>query len=134
MAALTADRNTPRQQGVHVSALMAATAVIHAGALVAINATGYAVPGSTATGLTYFGRAEEAKDNSGGADGDETVLVRRQDAFQWENSGTDPVGQASLGKVCYIEDDQTVAATDGTGTRSEAGIVIGIDADGVWVQ
>ena len=41
--------------------------------------------------------------------------------------------QASLGKSCYIEDDQTVSKTSANGTRSPAGIVIGVDTDGVWV-
>jgi len=31
-------------------------------------------------------------------------------------------------------DDQTVALTDGTGARSRAGIIAGVDSDGVWVQ
>jgi hypothetical protein len=31
-------------------------------------------------------------------------------------------------------DDQTVAKTDGSTTRSVAGIVRGVDTDGVWVE
>ena len=31
-------------------------------------------------------------------------------------------------------DDQTVAKTDGTGTRSAAGVVVNVDALGVWVD
>lgn len=132
--ALSADRNTPMKDGELVPVPVAAGVTIFAGALVAANATGYATPGATATTLTYLGRAEEAKDNAAGADGDLTVLVRRGKAFKFANSGSDAVTQASLGKVCYIEDDQTVAATDGTGTRSAAGIVVGVESDGVWVQ
>lgn len=132
--ALTKDRNTPFKDGELISVPVAADAVIHAGGLVVANATGYAAPGSVATTLTYLGRAEQAVDNTGGADGAETVLVRRGKAFKWANSGVDPVTQASLGKVCYIVDDETVAATNGTNTRSAAGTVVGVDADGVWVQ
>lgn len=39
-----------------------------------------------------------------------------------------------MGADCFIVDDQTVAKTNGTNTRSRAGIVAAVDADGVWVQ
>lgn len=131
---LNKDRNTPFKDAEVIAVPVAASAVIHAGAIVVANATGFAAKGTTATGLTYLGRADAAADNTGGADGATSVLVRRDKAFLWNNSGTDAVTQASLGKPCYIEDDETVAATDGTGTRSAAGIVVGIDTNGVWVQ
>ncbi len=131
---LIADRNTPQRDAELVPVPMGAGKVIYAGSIVAANATGYAVPGAASTTLTYLGRAEEQVDNSGGGDGAQGILVHRLLAFKFANSGTDPVTQASLGKPCYIEDDQTVAATDGTSTLSAAGIVIGIDSDGVWVQ
>lgn len=132
--ALTKDRNTEMKDGELVAVPVAADAVIYAGALVVANATGYAAPGSTATTLTYLGRAEEAVDNTGGADGAVTVQVRRGKAFKWGNSGADAVTQAELGKTCYIVDDETVAKTDGTGTRSAAGTVVAVDSDGVWVE
>jgi hypothetical protein len=112
---------------------VAANAKIHAGALVAVNASGYAAPGSTATGLRSAGRAEEQVDNSGGADGAKNVTVRRG-VFKFKNSGADPVGTAHVLGDCYIVDDETVAATDGTGTRSKAGKVLAVDTDGVWVE
>lgn len=128
------DRNTPFKDGGSLPVPVAANAVIRAGALVVANATGFAAPGSTATTLTYLGRAETAVDNTGGADGAKTIIVRRKLAFQWKNSATDPVTQASLGKTVYIVDDETVAATDGTGTRSAAGKAVQIEADGIWVE
>ena len=132
MTALTEDRNTPYMDGELLSLPVAAGAVIHAGALVVANASGYVEPGATATGLAALGRAEEAVDNSGGGDGAATVRVRRKKAFRFENDGS--IAQAALGRTCYIVDDQTVAATDGTGTRSAAGKVVDVDADGVWVE
>lgn len=132
MTALVADRNTPMKDGKLIAVPMATAKKIFAGSLVAANATGYATPGAVAATLTYLGRAEETVDNAG-ADGAKSVLVRRGEAFKFANHGADAVTQASLGKVCYIVDDQTVALTNGTGTRSAAGIVVGIDADGVWV-
>lgn len=132
--ALTQDRNTPYQDAQTIVAPVAANAVIHAGALLVANATGFAAPGSVATGLTYLGRADQAVSNAGGADGAQQVVVSRGKAFKWNNSATDPITQASLGKQCFIEDDETVAATNGTNTRSAAGIVVAIENDGIWVE
>ncbi|RQS55717.1 MULTISPECIES: hypothetical protein [Burkholderia] len=134
MSATTQDRNTPYIDGEIVGVPVKANTVIRAGVIVCASAAGLAVEGSTAADLTYLGRADQYVDNSTGADGAKTVQVRRLKAFKWENLGTDAVTQAQLGKVCYVADNQTVAATDGAGTRSKAGIVVGIDADGVWVQ
>lgn len=131
---LAADRNTPMKDGEVVAVPMAANAKIFAGALAVANATGYAAPGSTATTLTYLGRAEEFKDNTGGADGATTILVRRKKAFKWKNAAADLITQAELGKTCYIVDDETVAKTNGGNTRSAAGKVVGIESDGVWVE
>lgn len=133
MTALVADRNTPYKDAELIAVPIAAAAKIFAGALVAANATGYAVPGSTAATLTYLGRADETVDNTAGADAAKTVNVRRAKQFKFANLGADPVTQASMGKVCYIVDDQTVAATSNAAARSAAGVVMGVDADGVWV-
>lgn len=132
--ALTKDRNTPAQDGELVPVPVGAGEEIFAGAIVVANATGYAAPGTTATGLTYLGRAEEHIDNTDGADGDKHVLVRRNKAFKWANSSGDPIDQSHLGQTAYIEDDETVAATDGTGSRSAAGTIVQVESDGVWVQ
>lgn len=132
--ALSKDRQTPMQDGETISVPVAANAVLYAGALVVANATGYAAPGSVATTLTYLGRAEESVNNTGGANGAKSVLVRRKKAFYFKNHGADLVTQASLGKVCYIVDDETVAATNGGNTRSAAGVVVGLDSGGVWIQ
>ena len=132
--ALTADRKTPMKDGEIISVPVAASSKVFAGGLTVINATGYAAPGSVATTLTYLGRAEENVDNSSGVDGDLNVLVRRKKAFKWKNYASDLIVQADLGKTCYIVDDEQVAKTDGTSTRSAAGKVVGFDSDGVWVE
>lgn len=132
--ALAADRNTPMKDGELIAVPVATNVKIYAGALVVADSGGYAAPGSVATTLTYLGRAEEQVDNTGGANGAKTVLVRRGTAFKFKNSGADAVTQASLGKVCYVVDDETVAATNGGNTRSAAGTVLAVEADGVWVK
>lgn len=133
-AALASDRNTPMRDGEVVSLPVAASKKIYAGALVARDANGYATPGATATTLLGAGRAEVQVDNSSGSDGDISVDVRKG-VFRFANStGGDEVGRADIGNDCYIVDDQTVAKTDGTGTRSVAGKVFDVDSDGVWVR
>ena len=133
MAALTADRNTPQRDGSIINIGVAGGKKIYAGALVAVDANGYATPGATATNLKALGRAEEQVDNSGGADGAVTVNVRKG-IFRFENHPSDQVTAADIGNNCYMVDDQTVAKTDGTGTRSVAGRVFDVDSEGVWVD
>jgi len=131
--ALSKDRLTDVRDGMPFPFPVAADAVIHAGALVAL-AAGYAAPGEAATGLVAVGRAEEPVDNTGGDDGDKTVNVM-PGIFKWANSAdADEITQAEVGTVCYIVDDCTVAKTNGTSSRSVAGVVVGVDADGVLVK
>lgn len=130
---LAADRHTNKRDGKTLSIPVAAGVVIYAGAQVAVNAAGFAVPGSESAALTYMGRAEAQVDNTGGAAGDINVQVLRGQAFKWANSATDPVDQSCMGQVCYIEDDETVSKTDNAEARSASGKVIAIDDDGVWV-
>ena len=138
MPAATADRNADMREGRLVAVPIAGGALIRAGVLVAVNANGLAVEGKTEADLTYIGRSEQYVDNSAGADGAMSVRVRRGVAFKWANAADDAVTQASFGKPCFIEDNQTVAKTNGAtantaATRSQAGIVLGVDAEGVWV-
>lgn len=134
MPALTADRNTPRMTGDDRQGAVAASTKIYAGAIVMRNATGYLTKGQTATGLVGVGRAEEQVDNSAGADGDLT-LNYRPGIYRFANSAAaDEITAADIGAKCYAVDDQTVAKTDGTGTRSPAGIVDNVDAHGVSVR
>ena len=129
---LTQDRNTPMKATEVLVVPVAANVRIYAGSLVVVTATGFAAPGSTAVGLSYLGRAEESVDNRGGAAGAAQVEIRHGKAFCWSNDGT--VTQAQMFKPAYIVDDETVAAADAGGTRSAAGRIVGIDADGVWVE
>lgn len=107
-----------------------ANTTIYQGSIVALDATGMAVPGSKAAGLTAAGRAEETVKNTG-ADGDATIRVKRG-VFVYGNSATNPVTAAELLKECYLEDDCTVSSSaDGS---SVAGKVIRVDPDGIAVE
>jgi len=129
MTALTTDRATPARDGERYSHPVAATAKIYAGSLVVLNATGYAAPGSTATGLIAAGRAEAQVDNSAGADGALSVEVSTG-VFRFVNEGD--ITRAHIGDSAYITDDQTVTAV--TTGRSVAGTITDVDASGVWVK
>lgn len=132
MAALIQDRNTPLMDAQCIGVPVKGGVKIYAGALVCVDATGFLVPGATSATLTYVGRAEEAIDASAVGDGELVVQVRRGIAFKWANQGS--IAQEHLFQPAYIVDDQTLAATDGTGTRSAAGTIIAIEADGVWIE
>lgn len=134
MTALAADRNTPTRDGKDFVHPVKAAVKIFAGALVALDASGDAAPGSTATGLVAAGRAEEQVDNSAGDDGDLTVRVSKG-VFRYANSASgDLITRAEIGDDCYIVDDQTVAKTSATDTRSIAGKIVDVDSLGVWVE
>ncbi|MEO1818634.1 hypothetical protein [Pseudomonas sp.] len=132
--ALTADRNTKRRDGVLYSDPVAAATRIFAGSIVCLDASGNAVPGSTATTLTARGVAQEQVDNRDGAAGDLRIETRRG-VFPFANSAsTDEITRADIGNSAYIVDDETVAKTDGTSTRSVAGVIRDVDDSGVWVE
>ena len=131
--ALSADRKTPMRDGESIELQVAASTKIYAGGMVAKNASGYAVPAADAANLVVMGRAEEYVDNSSGANGDETVLVRRNRAFKFKNSAANAVTIAHLGGNVYVEDDETVASSGGS-NNIVAGKCIGVDSDGVWVE
>jgi hypothetical protein len=111
---------------------MKAATKILAGTIVMVDA-GYAAPGATATGKIAAGLADETVDNTAGAAGDLKIRVK-PGIFKFVNLAADPVVAATVGSDCYIADNQSVAVSNGTGTRSRAGVVVQLDSDGVWVQ
>lgn len=134
MAALSADRNTPIRESRDFAFPVAASTKIFAGALVCINSSGYATKGATSTSLKCVGVAQEQADNSAGSAADISVKTRRG-CFKFGNStSTDAITLAEVGSDCYIVDDQTVAKTNGSSSRSVAGKVRDVETDGVWVE
>jgi len=132
MAALTEARDTPQRDGAAVLVGVASNTQIYAGALVAINSTGYAVPASDATGLKVVGRAEETVDNTGTAgDGAESITVRRG-VFRWTNGDT--FTRADVGSLAYVEDDAQVQKAASATYDIVAGVIVDVDTYGVWVD
>ncbi len=134
MTATTTERLPIRRAADQLSFPAAAGVKILAGTIVVGNASGNAEPGTTATGKVGLGIAEQTVDNTSGSAGDLQVPIRRG-CFRFANSGsTDAITNADYGSTCYVVDNQTVAKTNGSATRSPAGVVRGVDAAGVWVE
>ena len=134
MAKLTDVRDTPEiANGAKVIAVpVKGGTTIYQGALVALDASGYAIPGKKAESLTAVGRAEETVTNTG-ADGELVIRVARG-VFVFDNTATaaNKITAAHVLKPCYMEDDHTVTAL-ATGA-SVAGTVIRVDDEGVAVE
>lgn len=107
---------------------VAASTTIFKGTMVVIDASGYAIPATAASGRRPVGIATEQADNSGGSAGDITVEVETG-VHLMEN---DDLVQADEGSLCYLQDDQTVgklAADSG----APAGIVDEVVSGGAYV-
>lgn len=133
MAALTADRDTKERNGSKLSLPVAASVTCYAGGLAARDSNGRATPGATATTLRGVGRFAE-KVTNGSTAGAVNVEIEKG-IFRFGNSSSsDAITTANIGADCYIVDDQTVALTSGSSTRSVAGKIFDVDASGVWVD
>ncbi len=132
MTALSAPRNTGRISDVNQISLfkapIAAATKLYQGGIVALNASGLAVPGSVSTTLKAIGVALKTYDNSSG--GASAFNIEARAGVFWFNSGTagDAIAQANVGATCYIMDDNTVGLTTGGATRSVAGTIADVDA------
>jgi len=130
--ALSADRNTVSRDGNQLSIAMAAATIIYAGAMIARNAAGHAVPASDTAGELVIGSSENQVDNSVGAAGDLNITARRNRSFHFANSGASPLTIADIGSDALVEADDTVAKA--TVNSIVAGKVLDVDATGVWVE
>ncbi|WPO67567.1 hypothetical protein SDC64_01055 [Acinetobacter haemolyticus] len=138
MAATTTPINTEYRDGILIPVALAASAIVLQGTFAVVGADGYALDSAAVGGADQvcLGIWQEDAENKG-ADGEANGLVHRKKLYLVANSSTDPVTQAELGSQIYIEDNQTVAKTDGTGTRSVAGRFMGFDTEyttHVWVE
>lgn len=134
MSALSAPRNTPALLGDARSLPLGANAKVYAGGMVQVTAAAFGAAASATAANVTLGRAESTVDNTGGVDGAVSVKVRRG-IFRYNNSANaDLITRASIGKPCYVVDDQTVALTSNSNARPVAGTIFDVDAQGVWVE
>ncbi|MEW6658163.1 MAG: hypothetical protein AB1424_05860 [Thermodesulfobacteriota bacterium] len=121
MAALTKDRATPYREGIEVAYSVAAAVKIYAGSLVCANAGGFAAPAADTSGYRLVGVALEQVDNSGGADGDKSVRVRRHGIFEFDAAS---ITQAMVGDPMYAVDDHTFDDAAGPTNDVKVGILV----------
>jgi len=127
--ALTNDRNTMRRDGRDFHQPVAAGALIFSGAIVVLNAAGFAEPASAAEGLKFPALATERADNREGQDGD--VLVRTERIVVSLDADSS-ITRAAIGATVYLLDDHTVTAeSDGL---SPAGLLVDILDGQAWVD
>lgn len=105
MAITTAKKNLDRQDGVIVSFLQSNVSIPE-GALVSINAAGYAVNATDAANDVFVGIADESVDNSGGSAGDKRIKVRRTGVYTLLFDGT--AAQSDVNTLVYVKDNETV--------------------------
>ena len=103
--------------------------ILYAGGMLAMNtSTMEAQMASDAPSLVVLGRCPRYVDNT--FDGEASNVDFG--VFLYANSITYPLTKAYTGKVCYVEDDNTVGYGPGT-NAVKAGIVYDVDDEGVWV-
>lgn len=121
MTALAKDRDTRKKPGQLGVCPMAQAALIYGGAIACINAAGYLIKGSDASGLIMAGISTGRFDNVAGANGDKSGVFER-DGLHLMNLGT-PIAQANVGDPVYVVDDQTVDLAANVSHLILAGII-----------
>lgn len=131
MAAATGNLRTKRLTRGLRSVPAAASVTCFQGALVSVDASGYARPARTSTTDKCIGVCR-AKVANGAVAAAVNVEVDGEGVYgPFANSASgDLIARANIGSVCYVVDDQTVALTSGSSTRIVAGTVFDVDAAG----
>lgn len=109
---------------------VAAAVRVFSGSMVALNATGFALPAVT-TATRVRGVALAEADNTGGAAGAVSVDIERG-AFLLANDTTNAVTRAHIGGSVYVVDDNTVSSS-ATSTIA-AGKCLDVTPEGVIVE
>lgn len=135
MTALARDTNVNNKEiGRSINVPLAANAIVFRGSLVSANASGFGVAASDTSGEVVIGIADTGGDNTGGANGDLEVRVRKG-VFELQTAGT-VVDQADLGRPVYVSDDNTVEKAAGVVNNIVAGVLDSLDAasGNPWVK
>lgn len=140
MSANTKGRQPQREIDGFDSGPLKASEIGYAGCIAMLDSSGRVLNGATATGCIGVGvfmtnKGLDRWDGTGLSDGDLKPQLE-EGVFPFANSlSADLIAAGDEGKPCYIVDNVTVAKTNGSSTRSPAGRVRRVDADGtVWVK
>ena len=132
--ALTGPRRIAiRGTGYDLALDMTASTTIYAGALVCINAAGFAVPAAATANFVVVGVALETKRTAAG--GSDTIVVRAGVIAKIGHTAVaaNKIARADVGNPAYVVDDESVGDAGGA-VDIIAGLVVGFDTDGVWVD
>ena len=131
--ALTAERNTQQRSGKTVNLGMKADSKIFAGAMVAVDGSGYATNAASVSGAQVVGRAHRTVSNVDGTNNQKRIDVD-VGIFGWVNFGGVTAG--NIGDICYVVDNQTVSVTNTGANTIIAGVILDVDVPNsiVWVD
>ena len=106
MTALAAAKKSVDRQDGEVYSFKQGAEKIWEGALVMVNAAGYAVNATDTAGGVIAGIADETVDNSAGSVGDKSIKLRRKGIFEFVFGGTATI--ADVNTLVYVVDNATV--------------------------
>ncbi|NLN75875.1 MAG: hypothetical protein GX139_06155 [Armatimonadetes bacterium] len=132
MTATTTARESKRKDGAIICYPMA-NVKIPKGALVNINASGYATNASDTASETFAGVAYETVDNSGGSAGDIGIRVQTTGTFVFVDGGANGA-QTDVGVGFHIVDNQTVTDAATTANITAGFAVESISATAVRIR
>ncbi len=114
----------------------AASVAFYQGSIVAIDtADGLLKKGAVSTTLKVIGVSAREFDTTGVAEDDRVIPVDHGTFGHFETAGgADEITADHIHKDCYLVDDDTVALTDGGGTRSRAGMIFDVIDGKIVVQ
>ena len=126
MTAISAIKDTRRQEGVILPFAVEEATKILEGALVSVNAAGYAVNATDAANDRVVGVATKTADNTSGADGDIHVEVWTDGVHDFVSGFSATI--ANVGDKVYVVDNQTVDLAATTTNDVLVGIVVGVES------
>lgn len=106
MTAIAAAKKSVDRQDGEIYSFKQGAEKIWEGALVMVNAAGYAVNATDTAGGVIAGIADETVDNSAGSVGDKSIKLRRKGIFTFVFGGTATI--ADVNTLVYVVDNQTV--------------------------
>jgi phage I-like protein len=127
-APATADRNTVERPGRSFSLTVKDAEVIYAGTMVSRDSSGEALNAGDTASTVVMGIAAEKVDNTD--DGESVTILRG--VFRMVNGDTFTV--ADIGEFGYVADNQTIVKAATATNDIIAGLVVDVDASGVWID
>jgi len=129
MAVLTADKTRISSGDGHgIEVPVAASTEIFLGSIVALDASGYAIPATDTAALAIGGIATAHVDNSAGANGDLTIVLQRGHVERLNHSA---LVQADLFKNVVVSDDNVVTDAAAATNDLKVGTLVALPSSGV---